>query len=101
MAKTFFGAMSRHREVNWGVILLDVVRKTIGRTEKKSSPISPYLFDLDYCWRTVIRKLEELTTQPQLRVEKERLEIQVKELRKDLARKSEEIRYSMPSSTRC
>ena len=49
---------------------------------------------LDNCKRgSLIRKLEEFSTQPQIGAKKERLKVQVKEMTRELAEKSEEIRY--------
>ena len=47
---------------------------------------------MDSCEPVILlRKMEEFTTQPQLKAKKERLEIQVKDLTKNQATKSEGI----------
>ena len=49
---------------------------------------------IDSCKPVILTwQMEEFMTQSQLNVEKERLEIEVRDLKKNLAAKSEEIQY--------
>ena len=44
IANTIFRALSKKREVNWAVIIADVVGKLIPRIGKRPYPISPFRF---------------------------------------------------------
>ena len=47
VGNTIFGALSRERPVDWGIVVKDLVQRLLSRMGKsKATPICPYVFHL-------------------------------------------------------
>ena len=62
MANTMFGAMSVVRPVNWGLLIHELVEKSLPHIGRKTSFLSPYILHLYQhydCFNAAVRPAEE------------------------------------------